>query len=308
MISLNRPWEHFVAQIILNQNVDFTIRIERDNPADPMLRTAHASSGSALERLFKRFNEMPVDVSTLKLPSIPPSVIEPSLLCVLENTNLVHGIPQPALDYLSPVARRYPPSPPDTDFEIDLLTSQMSRVLSLNEKPHSAGPGIDMPLFRNSRQMLDSIQDLPSVYRSAEIGRQTDLICGHFARIRFQTSNQSSGPAKFTVIQRALWQMVRLLLLSCQSNVYALDKDIDVFRKLCNALYESYALFSIGQERVWLIDHFKKIDNVLTRTNFDAGKELKFKPTSLYISRHSSIYCVRRFREPAWSVCRLTIY
>jgi len=299
MISLNRPWEHFVAQIILNQNVDFTIRIERNNPADPMSRTAHASSGSALERLFKKFNEMPVDVSTLKLPFIPPSITEPSLLSVLENTSLTHGIPQPALDYLSLVARRYPPSPPDSDFEIDLLTSQMSRVLSLNENPHSTKSGIGMPPFRNSRQMLDSIQDLPSVYRSAEIGRQTDLICGHFMRIRFQASSQSSSPAKFAMVQRALWQMVRLLLLSCQSNVYALDKDLHALRKLCNALYESYALFSIGRERVWLRDHFKEIDNVLTHANFDADKEVKYKSTSLSIRHDPSVCCVRRFREPA---------
>lgn len=258
-ISLDRPWEYFVAQMILNQNVDFTIEIERNKIPDPLSRAAQLSAGSSLEKLFKKFRQMPVGATKLELPPVPSSVVEPSLLSMLEDKSLFHGLPEKALYHLSLVIRRYPAPAPDSDFEMDLLTFRMTHALNLKDWSMDTESTFGMPKSPDVEEIFKSIRDLPSVYRSTEINRQVGLICGYFDRVSVQGPNQPASSTKLSVVRRDLWQMVRLLLRSCEAGIYALEPDFQILQKVSRALYQSYRLVCSDP---WLKHHFGEIENI----------------------------------------------
>lgn len=259
-ISLDRPWEYFVAQMILNQNVDFTIEIERNKTPDPLSRAAQLSAGS-LEKLFKKFHQMPVGATKSELPPVPSSVVEPSLLSMLEDKSLVHGLPEKALYHLSLVIRRYPAPAPDSDFQVDLLTFRMAHALNLKDWSMDTESTFGMPKSPDAEEIFKSIRDLPSVYRSTEINRQVDLICGYFDRVSVQGPNQPASSTKLFVVRRDLWQMVRLLLRSCEAGIYALEQDFQILQKVSRTLCQSYRLVS-GRDYPWLKHHFGEIENI----------------------------------------------
>ncbi|XTI84397.1 hypothetical protein V2W45_1269997, partial [Cenococcum geophilum] len=264
-ISFERPWEHFVAQMILNHNVDFTIRIEQNKKPDPMSLAAQASSGSALHRVFKQFREMPTGASVLKLPPLPSSVVQPSLLSLLEDQSLIHGIPQGVLHQLSHVARHYPSSPPDSDFEIDLLTSRMKWALNLNEPHSDTKSDFDVLKSQNTgtEDMFEFIQDLPASYRSQKLSSKAEEIHHYFAAVKSKWVTQTPSSIKIAVIRRGSWQLVRLLLRLCESNGGATFIDIWTLLRLTRVIFQSYAPASTGTERVQMIGRLGKADAIL---------------------------------------------
>ena len=268
-VSLDRPWEYFVAQMILNQNVDFTIRIEHGKSSDPLPHAAQVSpDGSVLEKLFMNCPETPVGTTTLGLPLVPPLVIEPSLLSTLEDESLTHGIPRLALYHLALIVRNFPTLPPDSPFEMNLLTSRMKQALNLNGPQSETESAIDLPKLRNETEMLEAIRDLPSIYRATELKSQVDLICLNFKTVKAQIRRLPSSETKLSVIRRDLWQMVRLLLRSCESNSYALDQDLQMLRKLSNTLCQNYHL-AFKTDHAWLDDQFKSVDHILESSKFE---------------------------------------
>jgi len=299
-ISLDRPWEHFVAQMILNQNVDFTIEIERNKTPDPLSHAAQLSAGSSLEKLFKKFHQMPVGTTKLGFPPVPSSVVEPSLLSMLEDTSLVHGLPEKALYHLSLIIRRYPALAPDSDFEMELLTFRMTHALNLKDWSMDTESTFNIPKSPDAEEVFKSIQDLPSVYRSTKINHQVDLICGYFDRFKVQGPNQPAGSTKLSVVRRDLWQMVRLLLRSCEAGIYALEQDFQVLQKVSGTLCQSYLLVCSDRDFAWLKHHFGEIKNIylgpLTKISSpkEPSQELCIKPRS-----HPSgvtVFCVRHLQ------------
>ena len=298
-ISLDRPWEYFVAQMILNQNVDFTIEIEGNKTPDPLSRAAQLSAGSSLEKLFKKFHQMPVDATKLELPPVPFSVVEPSLLSMLEDSSLLHGLPEKALYHLSLIIQRYPAPAPDSDFQMDLLTFRMTQALNLKDWSMDTESTFGMPKSPDAEEIFKSIGDLPSVYRSTEINRQVGLICGYFDRVSVQGSNQPASFTKLSVVRQDLWQMVRLLLRSCEASIYALEQDFQTLQKVSRTLCQSYLLVCSDRDYAWLKHHFGEIENIY------AGPLTKsIKPGS--DSSGGIVFCVSTFNWPILSNLGLT--
>ena len=305
-ISLNRPWEHFVAQMVLNQNVDFTIKIGSNKPPDPLSRVAQLSASSPLQKLFKKFHNMPAGAVELKLPPVSSSVLEPSLLSMLEDKSMVHGLPEKVLYHLSVVLRHYPTAAPDSDFEIDLLTFRMTHALNLKEQCTEEESTLGVANSLDTEELFKSIRDFPSVYRSTEISRHVDLICGYFDRVKAdQPSSRTQFPivrAKLSVIRRDLWQLVRLLLRSAEANSYALEQDLRVLRKASKTLYQTYFLIcSDNDDYAFLEYHFGKIETLseyhLGKTEtLSAGPLAAKSLPELHLrlkAKSASVFCVR---------------
>lgn len=265
------------------------------------------SSSSALYRVFKQFREMPAGAPVLRLPPLPPSVVQPSLLSLLEDQSLIHGIPQEVLHQLSHVARHYPPSPPDSDFEIDFLTSRMKWALNLNEPHSDAGSDFDMLKSQSTdtEDMFKPIQDLPASYRSQKLSSKAEEIHHYFVEVRSKWMTQTPSLIKIAVIRRGSWQLVRLLLRLCESNRGATFIDIWTLLRLTRVIFQSYVLISTGTERVQMTDRLGKADAILLNIfkglakGPDPGTDTCYCPL---------VYCVSRSQRPASLESMLIIY